>query len=24
VLGGNVPMAVLAQNIDDYIKRAKA
>jgi uncharacterized protein (DUF885 family) len=24
VLGGNVPMAVLAQNINDYIKRAKA
>ena len=24
VLGGNVPMDVLAQNIDDYIARTKA
>jgi len=24
VLGGNVPMDVLARNIDDYIARAKA
>jgi uncharacterized protein (DUF885 family) len=24
VLGGNVPMNVLAQNVDDYIRRAKA
>jgi len=24
VLGGNVPMDVLAQNVDDYIRRAKA
>ncbi|HEX6784568.1 MAG TPA: DUF885 domain-containing protein [Sphingomicrobium sp.] len=24
VLGGNVPMSVLAQNVDDYIRKAKA
>jgi uncharacterized protein (DUF885 family) len=24
VLGGNVPMDVLAQNVDDYIRRTKA
>jgi uncharacterized protein (DUF885 family) len=24
VLGGNVPMDVLAKNVDDYIARAKA
>ena len=24
VLGGNVPMDVLAQNVDDYVARAKA